>query len=414
MSGKGFEKVDITIKSKNKDLYNFMNLVPERNKRIKNASAEPIKEDPMNDLAKKLHPDRQYMVIDEIIDNTKSTKTFKLVPDPESVTENLAYFRAGQYLSLKVKINGELITRPYSISSSPQEALEGYYTITIKKEEDDGFLTPYIWDNWEIGTKVVSSGPEGFFYYEPLRDNHHIVGLAGGSGITPFMSMAKSIINDEIDARLTILYGCSDEEDIIFHDELKEIEQSYPDKIKPVIVLSCEEVTMKGCETGFITADLIEKYTDVSNSSIFVCGPQIMYDFVEEQLKMLDIPPKQVRREAFGEIKNIENYPGFPKNLADKTFTIKVHIGDIVKEIPAKTTESVLIAMERAKLSPPSKCRSGECGFCRSLLLKGDVFVSPVSDWRREADKKFGYFHPCSSYPISDLELKVPRDTQLD
>ena len=92
MSNKDFKRVDVTIKSKNKDLYNFMNLVPERNKRIKNAPADPIKEDPMNDLADKLHPERQFMIIDEIIDNTKTTKTFKLIPDPESKTETLAYF----------------------------------------------------------------------------------------------------------------------------------------------------------------------------------------------------------------------------------------------------------------------------------------------------------------------------------
>jgi len=411
MSNKDFERVDLTIKSNTKDIFAFTKLVPQRKKRIKKASAEPIREDPINDLAQKLHPERQYLVIDEIIDNTKSTKTFKLVPDPDSKTKNLAYFLPGQYLSLKVRINGELITRPYSISSSPQEALENYYTITIKKEED-GFLTPYIWDNWEVGTKVETSGPEGFFYYEPLRDKEQIVGLAGGSGITPFYSMAKSIDFGRMHAKLTIIYGCSDEEDIIFYDELKELEQKNPDKIEIVIVLSCEEVTLKGCETGFITADIIKKYADVNNSSFFICGPQIMYDFLRDELEKFKLPLKRVRREAFGEIKNIENYPGFPNELVNKSFNIKVHVGDIMKDVPAKSTESVLVALERAELGPPSKCRSGECGFCRSLLIDGDIFVSPASDWRREADKKFNYFHPCSSYPLSDLEIEIPRNLE--
>lgn len=412
MSDKDFERVDLTIKSNTKDIFAFTKLVPQRKKRIKKASAKPIKEDPINDFAQKLHPERQYLIIDEIIENTKSTKTFKLVPDPDSKTTNLAYFRPGQYLSLKVRINEELITRPYSISSSPQEALENYYRITIKKEEEDGFLTPYVWDNWEVGTKIETSGPEGFFYYEPLRDKKQIVGLAGGSGITPFMSMAKSIDNGKLNAKLTILYGCSDEEDIIFYNELKQLEQKNPGKIKVVIVLSCEEVTLKGCETGFITADIIKKYADVENSSFFICGPQIMYDFLRDELEKFKLPPKQVRREAFGEIKNIENYPGFPNELVNKTFNIKVHVGKIVKEIPAKATESVLIALERGELGPPSKCRSGECGFCRSLLMDGDIFVSPTSDWRREADKKFNYFHPCSSYPLSDLEIEIPRNLE--
>ncbi|GAG60904.1 unnamed protein product, partial [marine sediment metagenome] len=81
------------------------------------------------------------------------------------------------------------------------------------------------------------------------------------------------------------------------------------------------------------------------------------------------------------------------------------------KEIPAMATESVLVALERANLNPPSKCRSGECGFCRSLLIDGDVYINPVSDWRKGADKKYNYFHPCASYPISDLEINIPRDS---
>jgi ferredoxin-NADP reductase len=412
MSKKNFERVDLSIKSTTKDLRAFMNLVPNRKKRIQKASAEPITKDPINDLAQKLHPNRQHLRIDKIIDNTKSTKTYRLVPDKERGTEQLAYFRAGQYLSLKVEIDDEWITRPYSISSSPRESLDGYYDITIKKEEKEGFLTPYIWEEWKVGTQIVSSGPEGFFYYQPLRDKKQIVGLAGGSGITPFRSIAKEIDEETIDASLTILYGCSDEEDIIFHDELKQLEKHNPDKIKLIIVLSCEEITMRGCETGFLTAELIKKYVDVQNSSFFICGPQIMYEFVEKELEKFDLPPKQIRREAFGEIKNISEFSGFPQDVIGKEFTITVYTGGITKNIPARPTESVLVALERASLKPPSKCRSGECGFCRSLLVEGDVYISPISDWRRSADKKFGYFHPCSSYPISDLEIQVPQDTK--
>ena len=209
------KKVDITIRTNTKDLYSFMKLVPNRKKRIQKASSEPLTDDPINELARRLHPERQYLVIDQIKDETKTTKTFKLIPDPDSDTKELAYFRAGQYLSLKVVVNDVLITRPYSISSSPKDALKGFYDITIRKEEN-GFLTSFIWDNWKVGTKVVSSGPEGFFYYEPLRDTKSIVAIGGGSGITPFRSMAKAIVEGVFDATIIILYGSSDEEDIIF------------------------------------------------------------------------------------------------------------------------------------------------------------------------------------------------------
>ena len=408
MSKENGEKLNVTVRSNTKDLFAFTKLVPNRKKRIEKASSEPIREDPINDLAWKLHPERQFLKIDEIKEETKSTKTFKLIPYPDSVTKELAYFRPGQYISLKVDLEGVRITRPYSIASSPKEALNGFYEITIRKEEN-GFLTDFIWDNWKVGTKIESSGPEGFFYYERLRDLTQIVGIAGGSGITPFRSMVKAIIDGTIDAKLTLLYGSSEEDDIIYYDEFKELEKKYPKKIKVVHVLSCEEVTLEGCELGFLTSDIIKKYCNTNNSSFFICGPQVMYNFVENELEKFNLSHKRVRREAFGEIKDILSNPDFPQDVADKVFKIKTHIGSLIKDIPAKATESVLVALERANLNPPSKCRSGECGFCRSLLISGDVYISPVSDWRKAGDKKFNYFHPCSSYPITDLEIKIPR-----
>ena len=205
------------------------------------------------------------------------------------------------------------------------------------------------------------------------------------------------------------MYGSSEEDDIIFYEEFKKLEKEHPDKLKVVHILSCDVVSLEGCETGFITADVIEKYCDVKNSTFFICGPQVMYEFVEKELKKFNLPQKRIRREAFGEIKDIISYAGYPKELAEKTFKIKVQIGDKTQEIPAIATESVLVALERANLAPPSKCRSGECGFCRSLLISGEIYISPISDWRKAADKKFNYFHPCYSYPISDLEINVPR-----
>jgi ferredoxin-NADP reductase len=409
MSKENEEKLNVTVRSNTKDLFAFTKLVPNRKKRIERASSEPIREDIINDLAWKLHPERQFLIIDEIKEETKSTKTFKLVPDPNSVTKELAYFRPGQYVSLKVDLKGVRITRPISIASSPKDALKGFYELTIRKEEN-GFLTHFIWNNWKVGTKIESSGPEGFFYFERLRDLTQIVGVAGGSGITPFRSMAKAIIDGTIGAKLTLLYGSSEEDDIIFYNEFKEMEKNNPTKIKIVHVLSCDVITLEGCEKGLITKEIIEKYCDVNSSTFFICGPQLMYNFVEEELKKFNLPVKQIRREAFGEVKDILSHPDFPKEVAEKIFKVKVHIGDLTKEIPAIATESVLVALERANLNPPSKCRSGECGFCRSLLIDGKVYINPVSDWRKGADKKFNYFHPCASYPITDLEINIPRD----
>ncbi len=401
----------VRVRGHIRDLLAFRRLVPKRKKRIARSPAGALGLDPINKLARRLHPDSQHLLIAAIRDETKTTRTFKLVADPDSDTRELAYFRAGQYLSLKVAVDGVAVTRPYSISSAPFEALDagGFYEVTIRKRQD-GFLTPYIWDSWKVATRLRSSGPCGFFYHEPLRDARKIVGLAGGSGIAPFRSMARNIVHGELDAELLLLYGSSDEDDIVFLGELEELEQKAPDKIRIVHVLSCDEVSMEGCERGFISADLIRKHADVDNSSFFVCGPQAMYEFVEQELAKLGLPNRRIRRELFGEPQDITRSPGFPREVADQTFRLEVHVGGVTTEVPARAVETILVAMERAKLAPPSECRSGECGFCRSLLADGNVYVSPESDGRRAADRRFGYIHPCSSYPITDLEVTVPRE----
>jgi len=400
------KKFDLSVKGNIRDLLAFKNLISKRSKLIQKASNLP-KNDPIKNLSRKLHPEKQTLVISEIREETKSTKTIRLIS--ESDEKKTAYFRAGQYLSLKVQINGTIITRPYSISSSPLDSLYGFYEITIKKAED-GFLTQYIWDNWKIGSKIESSGPEGNFYFEPLRDLNHIVGIAGGSGITPFRSIAKSIINGTINAKLTVFYGSSEEDDIIFYDEFRKFEKNFPNQIKIIHVLSCEEVHLEGCEEGFINAEIIQKHVDINKCSFFICGPQIMYEFVENELAKFNLPYKRIRKEVFGEIRNPLSIPNYPKECIGKTFSIKVEMGSLLTEIPALATESVLTALERAKLAPPSRCRSGSCGFCRSALISGEIFVNPFDDKRRIADKLRNYFHPCSSYPMSNLEIIVPRN----
>jgi ferredoxin-NADP reductase len=400
----------VTVKGNLRDLLAFRRLVPSRRKRFAKAPAESPELQPVNRLAQQLHPACQQLVIAEVREETGTTKTYKLVPDPDSGTREVAYFRAGQYLSLKLEVNGARITRPYSISSAPYEALgpDGFYEITIKRKKD-GFLTPYIWGHWQAGTKVVSSGPCGQFYHEPMRDARQIVGLVGGSGITPFCSMAKEIVYGDLDTELLLLYGSSDEDDIVYYDLFTELEEKAGGKVRVVHVLSCEEVSLEGCEQGFITAEVIGKYADVDNSSFFVCGPQAMYDFVSRELSILALPPRRIRREVYGEVGDVAQMPGFPAELAGQTFRLQVHIGGLTTEIPARATETVLVAMERAGLAPPSECRSGECGFCRARLVSGEVYIQPDGDGRRAADRQFGFIHPWSSYPITDLEISATR-----
>ena len=367
---------------------------------------------PVNLLAQQLHPERLHMIVSAVRDETASTRTFRLMPDRSKGTPGLPYFRAGQYLSLKADVGGVRITRPYSISSAPFESLgqDGFYELTVRRVRD-GFLTPVMLEGWRVGTRVQASSPLGWFYHEPLRDQRQIVGLAGGSGITPFRSIAREIVHGGMDAELLLLYGSSDQSDIVFFDELDQLQSQAHGRFRVVHVLSCEGVSPPNCEQGFITAEIMRKHADVEHGSFFVCGPQAMYEFVAGELARLNLPRRRVRREALGEIKDIGRHPDFPAAAQGKTFRLKVRIDGKQAEAPASASETVLVAMERAGLAPPSACRSGECGFCRSLLVSGDVFVVPDGDGCRAADRQLGFIHPCSSYALTDLELRVPGES---
>ena len=299
-----------------RDLLAFRGLTSSCRKRIARSPAQPVAPDSVDALARRLHPEHQNLVVVDVRDETRSATTLRLAPDPDTGTEELAYFRAGQRLSVKADVGGVRITRPYSVSSAPFDALgsDGFYEITIRKKDDD-YLTEHVWANWTPGTNVVASRPNGFFYHEPMRDSSTIIGVAGGSGITPFRSMAREIVTGGLDARLTLFYGGSDEDDIMFYDELERLVADSGQRLKVVHVLSCDEVSLAGCEQGFITAETIRRHADVENSSFFICGPQAMYRFVTDRLSPFDLPPKRIRLDAFGELDDTLDDPDFPADL---------------------------------------------------------------------------------------------------
>lgn len=456
----------------------FFSIVRERAARFRKASGKSIVEEyPINALARKLHPDFQFVKIARIEEHKDcDAKTFTFVPDAEKGTDALAYFSAGQYISVFLEINGLKMTRAYSLSSSPRESLpqeesapnanknilcpkanlvslnanepadekSGFYQITVKSV-GGGLVSSYILENWKVGTEVVLSAPEGSFSYVSLRDAQFVVGIAGGSGITPFLSMARSIQSGDEDFNLLLLYGNRNKDSILFKEELDEFQRK-SEKIRVVYVLSDEksdaenkfsaennvvtENNISGLEKkvfgnankfsaekksdsesvfefGFINADLVKKYAPSSPYSVFLAGPQAMYDFMDKELSKLNIERKYIRREMYGEIhgaKRQENYPGTDQSEV----TIKVTVCDEQKTAKGNPDDTILQILEKNGIAVPSRCRSGECGWCHSLLKSGKVFVPETLDYRRKADLKYNFIHPCCTFALSDLELDIP------
>ncbi len=382
----------------------FSSLTPNRDAIIEAAPNTPVAPPSVhlaNQIAKALHPGTQYLKVSKVVERTADTKSYYLVPNPDKGTEKLAWFSAGQYLSVSLSVGGKTLTRPYSLASSPREALNGEYMLTVKRVEN-GIASQYILDNWTVGTEVTVSEPLGVFTYEPLRDAKTVIGVAGGSGITPFRSLAKAIADGDEDAELILLYGSRTMADAIFQEEFKALEGP---KFKLVNVLSHE--TREGCESGFITAELIKKYAPQGNYSIFLCGPQAMYNFVDQEIEKLGIRRKFVRHELFGEYFNPAKEADYPREVA-KTYSVTVRMAGTERTIPVLSDESLLRSMEAAGIAAPAHCRSGECGWCHSRLVSGQVYTPKSVDGRREADLQYGYIHPCCAFPLSDLVIEVP------
>lgn len=387
------------------DMLRFKNMTKVREQAIQSSPATPLpKTLTTNEKAKQRHPAKQEVIISEIRQNGADAKTIVLkTPDGSP----LAYYRAGQYISVSVPIGGTMTTRSYSLCSSPAWAKRGEYNITVKRD-DTGFVSPYIQDNWQVGQRVTVSGPQGHLYYEGLRDAKKVVALAGGSGITPFMGMAYAIRDGLEDFDLTILYGSRTADGIVYKKELDEV-CAVCDRVHVVHVLSDEE--HEGCEHGFITAELIRKYGGDGEYSIFMCGPQGMYNFLDGEIAKLGLRRKFVRREMFGAIKEPWNQPGYPEEMRGRSFELKVIKYGEEFTVTASADEPLLTAIERAGISAPSRCRSGECGWCRSKLIFGNVFIPEKTDGRRAADLDFGYIHPCSSFPMGDCVIEISGPT---
>lgn len=385
----------------------FVSVLPDRQAKFKAAAPVlPKIADNAMALAKALHPKRQYLKIAEIVERGEDCRSYTLVPNPEKGTNQLAYFGAGKYLTVFETIEGMPVTRAYSISSSPKDSLEGRYVLTIRLVEG-GLMSKYIFDTWTVGREVEVSAPSGNFEYQPLRDAQKVVCLAGGSGITPFISMANAVADGDEDFEMTLIYGSKTYDAILFREELDEL-CAKCDKIKVIHVLSDETKEITGTEKGFITADLIKKYApDNEPYSIFICGSQQMYAFVDKEVEKLGLEKKYIRHEMFGEFHNPETQSDYPAGIPEKV-KITVTIQDKTYIIFGKSSDSVMQTIEKNGLAVPARCRSGECGFCHSHLISGKVYVPKHLEYRRLADYKFNCIHPCCSFPLTDIEINVP------
>jgi len=342
----------------------------------------------------RLHPKRLNMTVSEVIEETPSTKTFRLV-NPEGP---LPPFQAGQYVSLSIEVDNIKTSRAYSISSAPSDT--GYFDLTVRRMEK-GLVSNHLLDHVRAGDTLIMSGPVGTFHHNPIIHDDTLVLLGGGCGITPLMSMVRDTIKRGLQRTLYLIYGNRSGDDIIYHEELLQMAEKHAN-FNYIPVLEQPDAGYQG-KTGYITGELIKEIIgNIEGKSFFICGPPAMYNFCLPELQKLGVTNRKIRKEMFGTPINIWEYPGWPESVKpDQVCTIKVN-GE--KKLETVASESILVTLEKNGLVIPTTCRSGECSLCRVKIMSGKVY-QPQGTPVRKSDRDFGYVHSCVSYPLEDVDI---------
>ena len=362
---------------------------------MRKVNRDKISNEPTDLSSLRLHPKHLSLIVNEIIDTKKGAKILRLV----SSDGYLPPFQAGQYINVVFDINGARTTRPYSLSSSPKQ--RSYYEITVA-EIKNGYVSDYVLNNIKVGDSFETSGPSGHFVHNKAFHKNKSLFLAGGSSITPFMSMVRDILLSGEDRDVVLLYGSRTLNTAIYHEELTKFSEEFSN-FKYHLVLSDKDESWSG-DFGFLDENIIKKYApDYLDRTAYISGPNVMHHFCKNTLLNMGMKQKDIRDEVFGSSPDITKEDGWPTNI-NKDDIFKLKVGD--KIIDAIANEPILVALERAGIRVNVCCRSGECSLCRVKLVSGKTYLANGM-LLRLADQKYGYIHSCKAYPISDLEIEL-------
>ncbi len=335
---------------------------------------------------------------------------------PESLKSDFQYTQ-GQYLTLKMQMNGAEVRRAYSMSSSP---LEKDIAVTIKKVEG-GKMSSFINDAMKEGAEIEVMTPEGRFFTELKEEQKKTYYLFGaGSGITPLMSILKTILEKEPLSKVILLYGNRNEDSIIFKKLLDELAQKYEGQLKVEYILSrplrekakgLSGFLSKGKITwpgrvgridGTVVKTFLEEHPNTNKEAeYFICGPGNMIDAVEHALHNLNVDKKNIHTERF--VNASEKGTSTIKGVEGAM--LKVHLDGQVHELVVPPNKTILDALLDLKLDAPYSCTAGACSTCMAKVVKGSVKMEAC--YALDDDEiAEGYILSCQAHPTSE-ELEI-------
>ncbi|MGW8481726.1 1,2-phenylacetyl-CoA epoxidase subunit PaaE [Microbacterium sp. NPDC055903] len=333
--------------------------------------------------------------------------TFTVPPDLADAYDHLP----GQYVALRTTLEGSEVRRSYSLCRAPVHREDGApssLSIAVKRD-DGGLFSTWAQTGLHPGFEIDVMSPQGTFTSAlPDLDDRHVVGIAAGSGITPMMALAHTVLSRSDSARFTLLFTNRSTLDVMFLEDLADLKDKYPTRLVLHHVLSREQRTapvLSGRLDEEKLRTILGTLIDPSDvDEWFLCGPLGLVDLCREVLADAGVAREHIRFELFttGEeplrtARKVEVHAG------EKTFRIEVNLDGVSStvESPVDAHESVLNAALRVRPDAPFACAGGVCGTCRARVLFGSVAMT--ENYALEPDEiERGYVLTCQSHPTSD------------
>lgn len=322
---------------------------------------------------------------------------------PENLSDEFK-FTPGQYINLQLELDGKNIRRAYSICSS----LKSKELRIAIKEVEGGTFSVYANNKLKNGDILEVSPPEGKFTLD-VSNSHkaNYIAFVAGSGITPVLSMIKSVIEIEKESKFILVYGNKSSEDTMFKNELDNLKSQYKDQFDVLYVYSqnVEDNTYKGrINLGIIEDVLKNRFKHLSFSNYFLCGPEEMIDLIKNNLLEEGVSKDAIKFELFT-ISPSANPPG---NELSGSSEITILLDEEETTFEMKKEGVILTAALLKGLDAPYSCQGGICSSCLAKVIEGEVIMDNNSILDEE-ELKEGLILTCQAHPVSP-KIKIDYD----
>lgn len=318
----------------------------------------------------------QRVTVARIVKETPDARTFVLVPHDQPFR-----YRAGQYCTFRVNVDGQELYRSYSMSSAPETDAE---LMTTVKRVPGGKVSNWLVDNVVEGDELTMTRAAGTFCLRPTPVP--LLGFAGGSGVTPILSLAKSALA-ATDRPVRLLCADRDRESVIFEPALADLIERYPGRLGVQRHIDAEQ--------GLIGAAAVAEFVGAdTGADCYVCGPEGFMAVVRSALP----GSGQVFVEDFDATPSVRPAAPEPAGGAEVDGTVTIHLERKKVSVPRVAGETLLDSARRAGLAPPFSCEAGNCGTCMARLTEGSATMR-VNDALEEDEVADGYVLTCQAVP---------------